>query len=149
MSGVNKVILLGRLGQDPDVKTTSAGASIANISIATSESWKDKNTGEKKERTEWHRVVFFGKLAEIVGRYARKGTQMYVEGQLRTQKWQDKDGADRYTTEVVVQGFGGSMQLLGDSGASNSSNSTSGAPNQNNAPQSPPQDDVFEDDIPF
>ena len=148
MSGVNKVILLGRLGQDPDVKTTAAGASIANISIATSESWKDKNTGEKKERTEWHRVIFFGKLAEIVGRYAKKGTQMYVEGQLRTQKWQDKDGADRYTTEVVVQGFGGSMQLLGDNGVSNSNNAASGAPNQNNAPQTPPQDDL-DMDIPF
>ena len=148
MSGVNKVILLGRLGQDPDVKTTAAGASIANISIATSESWKDKNTGEKKERTEWTRVVFFGKLAEIVGRYAKKGTQMYVEGQLRTQKWQDKDGADRYTTEVVVQGFGGSMQLLGDNGVSNSNNAASGAPNQNNTPQTPPQDDL-DMDIPF
>ena len=148
MSGVNKVILLGRLGQDPDVKTTAAGASIANISIATSESWKDKNTGEKKERTEWHRVIFFGKLAEIVGRYAKKGTQMYVEGQLRTQKWQDKDGADRYTTEVVVQGFGGSMQLLGDNGVSNSNNAASGAPNQNNTPQTPPQDDL-DMDIPF
>ena len=148
MSGVNKVILLGRLGQDPDVKTTAAGASIANISIATSESWKDKNTGEKKERTEWHRVIFFGKLAEIVGRYAKKGTQMYVEGQLRTQKWQDKEGVDRYTTEVVVQGFGGSMQLLGDNGVSNSNNAASGAPNQNNTPQTPPQDDL-DMDIPF
>ncbi|EEZ80455.1 MAG: single-stranded DNA-binding protein [uncultured Candidatus Thioglobus sp.] len=93
MAGVNKVILVGRLGQDPDVKYTADGRAIANISIATSDTWKDKNTGEKQERTEWHRVVFFGKLAEIVAEYLKKGSQVYVEGKLQTRKWQDKGGA--------------------------------------------------------
>lgn len=114
--GVNKVILVGNLGQDPEVKFLPSGGSVANISIATSESWKDKNTGEQKERTEWHRVALFGKLAEIAGEYLRKGSQVYIEGQLQTRKWQDQNGQDRYSTEVVVQGFNGVMQMLGSRG---------------------------------
>jgi single-strand DNA-binding protein len=107
--GVNKVILVGNLGRDPEVRYSPNGQAVANVTIATSESWKDKNTGDKQERTEWHRVVFFGKLAEIAGEYLKKGAQIYVEGRLQTRKWQDKDGADRYTTEIVAS----EMQMLG------------------------------------
>lgn len=110
--GINKVILIGHLGQDPEVRYMPSGNAVANISMATSESWRDKQTGEPRERTEWHRVVFFGKLAEIVGEYLRKGSQVYVEGRLQTRKWQGQDGQDRYTTEVVVD-MGGTMQMLG------------------------------------
>ena len=110
--GINKVILIGHLGQDPEVRYMPSGGAIANITLATSESWRDKQTGEQKERTEWHRVVFFGKLAEIAGEYLRKGSQVYVEGRLQTRKWQDQSGQDRYTTEVVVD-MGGTMQMLG------------------------------------
>ena len=109
--GVNKVILIGNLGAEPDVRYMQSGDAVANVSLATSESWKDKNSGETQERTEWHRVVFFGKLAEIVKQYLHKGSKIYVEGQLRTKKWQDKEGQDRYTTEVVV-GSGGTLQML-------------------------------------
>ncbi len=111
MAGVNKVILIGNLGADPDVRYMPSGDAVANIRIATSETWKDRNTGEKQERTEWHNVVFFGKIAEIVKQYLRKGSKIYVEGKLRTRKWQGQDGQDRYTTEVVVD-FGGTMQML-------------------------------------
>jgi single-strand DNA-binding protein len=111
--GVNKVILIGNLGQDPEVRYMPNGGAVANISIATSESWKDKATGEQKERTEWHRVAIFGKLAEIAGEYLRKGSSVYIEGALQTRKWQDQSGQDRYTTEIVVQGFNGVMQMLG------------------------------------
>jgi len=114
--GVNKVILVGNLGQDPEVRYTPGGAAITNISIATSESWKDKNTGQMQDKTEWHRVVFFGKLAEIAGEYLHKGSQVYVEGKLQTRKWQDKQGQDRYSTEVVVDSFTGVMQMLGGRG---------------------------------
>jgi single-strand DNA-binding protein len=110
--GVNKVILIGNLGQDPEVKYMPNGNAVANITLATSESWKDKESGQPQERTEWHRVVFFGKLGEIVGQYCRKGSKIYVEGALRTRKWQDQSGADRYTTEIVMDGFGGQMQML-------------------------------------
>ncbi|MFP2770045.1 single-stranded DNA-binding protein [Oceanisphaera sp. KMM 10153] len=110
--GINKVILIGHLGQDPEVRYMPSGGAVANITLATSESWRDKQTGEQKERTEWHRVVFFGKLAEIAGEYLRKGSQVYVEGRLQTRKWQGQDGQDRYTTEIVVD-VGGSMQMLG------------------------------------
>ena len=99
--GINKVILVGNLGNDPEIRYTQAGAAITNISIATSETWKDKQTGQPQERTEWHRVVFFNRLAEIAGEYLRKGSKVYVEGGLRTRKWQDKEGQDRYTTEIV------------------------------------------------
>ncbi len=111
MAGVNKVILVGNLGQDPDVRYTPDGKAITNISIATSESWKDKNTGQKQEKTEWHRVVFFEGLAKIAGEYLKKGSKVYIEGKLQTRKWQDSNGQDRWTTEIVV-GFGGNMQML-------------------------------------
>lgn len=107
------MILVGNLGQDPEVKYMPSGGAVANLTVATSESWRDKNTGEKKEKTEWHRVAIFGKLAEVAGEYLRKGSQVYLEGQLQTRKWQDQNGQDRYTTEIVVQGFNGVMQMLG------------------------------------
>ena len=110
--GINKVILVGNLGQDPDTKAMPSGTTVCNIRIATSESWKDKQSGEMKEQTEWHSVAMFGRLAEIAGEYLRKGSQVYVEGRLRTRKWQDKQGNDRYTTEVVAQ----EMQMLGGRG---------------------------------
>jgi len=112
MAGINKVILIGNLGAKPEVKFASNGNAIANLSIATSESWTDKNTGEKQEKTEWHRVSLFGKLAEIAGKYLDKGSKVYIEGKLQTRKWQDKEGKDRYTTEVVVSGFNGVLQML-------------------------------------
>ncbi|AUR87867.1 single-stranded DNA-binding protein [Vibrio phage 1.105.O._10N.286.49.B4] len=111
--GVNKMILMGNLGQDPEIRYMPNGGAVANISVATSESWKDKTTGEQKEKTEWHRVSIFGKLAEIAGEYLRKGSTVYIEGQLQTRKWQDQQGQDRYTTEIVVQGFNGVMQMVG------------------------------------
>ncbi len=111
--GVNKVILVGHLGNDPEIRYMPSGGAVANITLATSESWRDKNTGEQKEKTEWHRVAIFGKLAEIAGEYLKKGSQVYIEGQLQTRKWQDQSGQDRYTTEVVVQGYTGIMQMLG------------------------------------
>ncbi len=110
--GVNKVILVGNLGQDPEVRYMPSGGAVANFTLATSESWRDKQTGEMKEQTEWHRVVLFGKLAEVAGEYLRKGSQVYIEGQLRTRKWTDQSGQDKYTTEVVVN-VGGTMQMLG------------------------------------
>ncbi|BBA84807.1 single-stranded DNA-binding protein [endosymbiont of Pachyrhynchus infernalis] len=109
--GVNKVILVGYLGQDPETRYTQSGNSVTTISLATSETWKDKNTGENRERTEWHRVVFFGKLAEISGEFLKKGSQVYIEGQIQTRKWKDQNGNERYSTEVVV-GIGGTMQIL-------------------------------------
>jgi len=112
MSSVNKVIIIGNVGQDPEIRQTQNGDAIANLSIATSESWKDKNTGERKEKTEWHKVSIFGKTAEIVEKYVNKGSKLYIEGQLQTRKWTDKDGNERYTTEVVVQGYNGNMTML-------------------------------------
>lgn len=108
MKGVNKVILIGSLGNDPEVKALSSGEAVTNISLATNESWKDKNTGQMQTRTEWHRVVFFKKLAEIAGEYLRKGSKVYIEGSLRTRKWQAQDGSDRYSTEIVAD----QMQML-------------------------------------
>lgn len=121
MSGVNKVIILGHLGKNPDVRFMPNGNVVANFTIATSERWKDKQSGEQKEKTEWHRVVIFGKLAEIAGEYLKKGSKVYIEGQLQTRKWQNQQGQDQYTTEIVVQGFKGTMQMLdtrGQGGAS-------------------------------
>ena len=112
MRGVNKVILLGTLGRDPETRTFAGGGSITTVSLATSEQWKDKVTGESKEQTEWHRVVFSNRLAEIAAEYLRKGSKVYVEGQLRTRKWQDQSGNDRYTTEVVLQGPGAVLTML-------------------------------------
>ena len=110
--GINKVILIGNLGQDPDVKYMPNGGAVANVTVATSESWKDKNTGEMQERTEWHRVVFFRRLAEIVGEYLKKGSKVYIEGKLQTRKWQDQSGNDRYTTEIIAN----EMQMLDSRG---------------------------------
>ncbi|TLY62339.1 MAG: single-stranded DNA-binding protein [Gammaproteobacteria bacterium] len=107
--GVNKVILIGNLGADPETRAMPSGTTVANLRIATSESWRDKQTGEQQERTEWHRVAFFGRLAEIAGEYLRKGSQVYIEGSLRTRKWQDKQGNERYSTEIV----GNDLQMLG------------------------------------
>ena len=111
--GINKVILVGNLGQDPEVRYMPNGNGVANITLATSDSYKDKNTGQVVDKTEWHRVVFFGKLAEIVGEYCRKGSQIYIEGKLQTRKWTDQQGQEKYTTEIVVDGFTGQMQMLG------------------------------------
>ncbi|MDX7988557.1 single-stranded DNA-binding protein [Xenorhabdus sp. 12] len=171
--GVNKVILVGNLGQDPEVRYMPNGGAVANITLATSESWRDKQTGEMREKTEWHRVVLFGKLAEVAGEYLRKGSQVYIEGALQTRKWQDQSGQDRYTTEIVVN-VGGTMQMLGGRGGAagqdapaqggwgqpqqpqasqqfsgGSATAAPSRPAQSPAPQSnePPMD--FDDDIPF
>ena len=112
MAGINKVILVGNLGAKPEIKYASNGNAISNLSIATSESWTDKSTGQKQERTEWHRVSLFGKVAEIAGQYLDKGSKVYVEGKLQTRKWQDQNGQDRYTTEVVISGYSGTLQML-------------------------------------
>lgn len=174
--GVNKVILVGNLGQDPEVRYMPNGGAVANITLATSESWRDKQTGETKEKTEWHRVVLFGKLAEVAGEYLRKGSQVYIEGALQTRKWQDQSGQERYTTEVVVN-VGGTMQMLGGrqgggagapAGGGNNGNNGWGQPQQpqggnqfsggGQAPSRPQQQSApanneppmdFDDDIPF
>ena len=154
--GVNKVILVGNLGNDPDMKYTAGGAAIARISVATTDSWKDKQSGENQERTEWHRVVFFGRLAEIVGEYLRKGSQVYLEGRLQTNKWQDQNGQDRYTTEIIAN----EMQMLGARGGESAprpqAQSSSGGFRNNppaqqaQAPAQPsPDNDFADDDIPF
>ncbi|EGO1680184.1 single-stranded DNA-binding protein [Salmonella enterica] len=155
--GVNKVILVGNLGQDPEVRYMPNGGAVANITLATSESWRDKQTGEMKEQTEWHRVVLFGKLAEVAGEYLRKGSQVYIEGQLRTRKWTDQAGVEKYTTEVVVN-VGGTMQMLGGrpQNASQTGNQPQGGQQFSGQPQTtgtaaaagnePPP---FDDNIPF
>ncbi|MEW3773995.1 single-stranded DNA-binding protein [Pseudomonas aeruginosa] len=147
--GVNKVILVGNVGGDPETRYMPNGNAVTNITLATSESWKDKQTGQQQERTEWHRVVFFGKLAEIAGQHVKKGQQLYVEGSLRTRKWQAQDGQDRYTTEVIVD-MHGQMQMLG--GKSVNDQAAQSRPSQQ-APQQRPQVaqdyDSFDDDIPF
>jgi single-strand DNA-binding protein len=137
--GVNKVILVGNLGQDPEIRYTPDGKAIANLTVATGESWKD-NQGQQQEKTEWHRVVVFGKLAEIVGEYLHKGSQVYFEGKLQTRKWQDQQGQDRYTTEVVVDGFTGQMQMLGGKNDQSQNNQPQqGGYQQQQAPQQQPQ----------
>jgi len=142
--GVNKVIIVGNLGADPDTKYMPSGAAVTNLSVATNESWKDKQTGEQKDRTEWHRVAMFGRLAEIAAEYLRKGSQVYIEGKLRTRKWQDQQGNDRYTTEIIAD----EMQMLGG-------RTGSGAPAMGDfgpPPGGPPQGGSggdFDDDIPF
>lgn len=133
MAGINKVILIGRLGRDPEVKYTPSGATVANFSIATSEEWKDRDTGEKQERTEWHRIVAWRRLGEICGEYLRKGSQVYIEGKLQTREWEDRDGNKRYTTEIIAV----NMQML---------DNKSGGVKQNEPVQ---QDPVSEDEIPF
>ena len=151
--GVNRVILVGNLGQDPEVRIMPNGSAVANFSVATSESWKDKQTGENREKTEWHRVVVFGKLAEIAGEYVKKGTQVCLEGQLQTRKWQDQSGQDRYTTEVVINPIGGTLQILGTRSDNahqqqqNNSQSTIAPPPS--SPQSTSETDFDDDSIPF
>jgi len=144
--GVNKVILIGNLGKDPEVRYSAAGSAIANITVATSESWKDKQTGENVERTEWHRVVFYQRLAEIAGEYLRKGSKIYIEGRLQTRKWQDKNtGQDRFTTEII----GDSMQMLDSKGGSASSTVEKSATASAMPESAPAMDNSFDDDIPF
>ena len=146
MASVNRVILIGNLGQDPEVKYMPSGGAVTNVSIATTDSWKDKESGEKKENTEWHRVVFFNRLAEIVGEYLRKGSQVYIEGNLRTRSWED-NGVKRYTTEIVAR----EMQMLGSRGSSDPQAGGQAPQQQGNAPQqqAPQNFDNFDDDIPF
>ena len=147
--GINKVILVGNLGQDPEVRYMPSGGAVTNISIATSETWKDKNSGENTERTEWHRIVFFNRLAEIAGEYLKKGSKVYVEGSLRTRKWEDKNGHERSTTEIGAR----DMQMLDSKGGSTGGNFGGGS-NMNSAPSKPSNNantnlDDFDDDIPF
>lgn len=144
--GINKVILVGNLGQDPDTRYMPSGAAVTNLRVATSKQWKDKQTGENQERTEWHNVAMFGRLAEIAAEYLRKGSQVYIEGELRTRKWQDKQGNDRWTTEVVAN----EMQMLGGRGGGGGAparddNSSYGSA----APAPAAAADDFDDDIPF
>ena len=146
--GINKVILVGNLGADPETRYMPSGSAVTNLSVATSESWKDKQTGEQKDRTEWHKVVMFDRLAEIAAEYLRKGSQVYIEGKLQTRKWQDQQGQDRYTTEIVAD----QMQMLDSRGGSADfapSQPRSAAPQSKPAPQAAPADNGFEDDIPF
>jgi single-strand binding protein len=153
--GINKVILVGNLGQDPEVRYTPAGAAVTTISVATTEAWNDKE-GNKQERTEWHRVVFFSRLAEIAGEYLKKGSQVYIEGQLRTNKWQDKSGNDRYTTEIIANemqmlggrpGSGGGMGGGGNMPSAPKNNNNQSNNNKNN--DNGPNYDDFDDEIPF
>jgi single-strand DNA-binding protein len=158
--GVNKVILIGNLGADPETRSMPSGMTVANIRVATSESWKDKQSGEQKERTEWHHVALFGRLGEIAGEYLRKGSQVYIEGSLRTRKWQDKEGRDRYTTEVIAS----DMQMIGGrgggsgSGGGGAGGSTGSYEPRERAPAGEPAGagagagasaEEFDDDIPF
>jgi single-strand DNA-binding protein len=152
--GINKVILVGNLGADPETRYSASGAAITNIRIATTEAWRDKQSGEMQERTEWHRVVFFNRLAEIAGEYLRKGSQVYIEGSLRTRKWQDQSGQDRYTTEVVaneMQMLGGRGGEGGGSGADESGFRDSAKPAKPAKPakQQQAEEDFQDDDIPF
>ena len=153
--GVNKVIIVGNVGNDPETKYMPSGSAVTNMSVATNESWKDKQTGEQKDRTEWHRVAMFGRLAEIAAEYLRKGSQVYIEGKLRTRKWQDKQGNDRYSTEVIADemqmlGGRGGAPAMGGGGPSPSgppSGQSSGPPSGGAPGPAPAQD--FDDDIPF
>ena len=145
--GINKVILVGNLGADPEVRYMPSGSAVTNARIATTDNWKDKQTGEQQERTEWHQVVFFNRLAEVAGEYLKKGSQVYVEGRLQTRKWQDKTGNDRYTTEIVAN----EMQMLGGRGGGGAP--SSGMSDSTSAPANAPADAAsaadFDDDIPF
>ena len=148
MSGsLNKVMLIGRLGQDPEVRNTQDGRSLCTFSIATSESWNDKNTGEKREKTEWHRVVVFNEgLVNIIQQYVKKGSNVFIEGQLQTRKWEDKDGIEKYTTEIVLQGFNSTFKMLDNRNSGSVDNNFS----QDNAiPDSSNFDSEIDDDIPF
>ncbi|ADJ29799.1 single-stranded DNA-binding protein [Nitrosococcus watsonii] len=156
--GVNKVILIGNLGRDPEVRYTASGGAIANVTLATSETWKDKTTAEQQERTEWHRVVFFGRLGEIAGEYLKKGAKIYVEGRLQTRKWQGQDGQDRYITEIVAsemqmldRATGGSAPYSEDTGMTTEGATGHSPSRPQSRPSAPPpsSNEDFEDDIPF
>lgn len=150
--GINKVILVGNLGKEPDVRFTPDGRAITSLTLATSETWKDKNTGQQQEKTEWHRVVIFGKLAEVAGEYLKKGSQVYFEGKLQTRKWTDQSGQDRYTTEVIVDQRG-QMQMLGSNNSAPRGETGGGKPKSQpdgaKGSSAPAMDDDFDDDIPF
>lgn len=144
--GVNKVILIGNLGKDPEVRYTPNGLAVSNLTLATSESWKDKQSGEMVEKTEWHRIVMYQRLAEIAGEYLRKGSKVYIEGRLQTRKWQDKTtGQDKYATEIIAE----NMQMLDSKGGGSSDSSSYEKPSSSTAPQSAPALETFDDDIPF
>lgn len=149
MSGINRVIIVGRLGKDPEIRYTADGKAVANMSVATSEEWKDKQTGDKQSKTEWHRIVIFGKLADIAGKYLKKGSQAYFEGKLQTRKWQDQNGQDRYSTEIVAN----VMQMLGSSQVTGDDSPKQEPQQQEQQRQSQqgasPDNDGFSDDIPF
>jgi single-strand DNA-binding protein len=148
--GINKAIIVGTLGQDPDVKYTASGSPVVNVSVATNETWKDKQTGEAKERTEWHRIVIFGKIAEVAEKYLKKGSQVYFEGKIQTRKWQDQSGQDRYTTEIVVD-MNGTMQMLGGRPGAGSTvpfDPPAKSESKSTPAEAAPIDDGF-DDIPF
>ncbi len=147
---VNKVILVGNLGRDPEIRTTQDGREIANFTLATSESWKDRSTGERKEKTEWHRVVIFNEgLVNVVKNYLKKGAKVYIEGQLQTRKWTDKDGQEKYSTEVVLQGFGSQLTML-DARRTGEGDYASGGYNQPaSAPATKPAGELVDDEIPF
>jgi single-strand DNA-binding protein len=158
--GVNKVIIVGNLGGDPETRYMPSGSAVTNFTVATNESWKDKQTGEQKERTEWHKVAMFGRLAEIAAEYLRKGSQVYIEGKLRTRKWQGQDGQDRYTTEIIADemqmlggrgGAGGGQQGGGQQGGGQQGGGQQGGGQQGGGGSAPPQPgpDDFDDDIPF
>ena len=144
--GINKVILVGNLGADPETRYTASGSAVTNIRLATTESWRDRQSGDRQEKTEWHRVVFFNRLAEVAGEYLRKGSQVYVEGKIQTRKWQDQSGQDRYTTEIVAN----EMQMLGGrAGAGDAAPAAGGFRDSQPAPSSEQNQDFQEDDIPF
>ena len=143
--GVNKVILIGHLGKDPEVRYMPSGNAVCNVTLATSDSWKDKQSGETRDRTEWHNLVFYGRLAEIAGEYLRKGSQAYVEGRLQTRKWQDKNGNDRYTTEIIVN----DMQMLGGRGGGGSADYSAAPAAASSSAGAASGPDEFDDDIPF
>lgn len=153
--GINKVILIGNLGADPETRYTAGGSAVTNVSLATTDSWKDKQSGEQQEKTEWHKVVFFGRLAEIAAEYLRKGSQIYVEGRIQTRKWQGKDGQDRWTTEIV----GNEMQMLGSRGGGQGqgqspppdfdSSQSGGRASESSSPEKAAAGEDFDDDIPF
>jgi len=145
VKGINKVILIGNCGADPESRATAAGGQVTNVRLATSESWKDKNTGQMQERTEWHRVVFFGRLAEIAAEYLRKGSKVYVEGSIRTRKWQDKEGRDQYTTEIVA----GEMQMLDGKRDADAAPQHAEPRHTPRAPVVAVADSFADDDIPF
>lgn len=148
MSSVNKVILVGNVGNDPEIRTFGNGGKVANLSLATSESWRDKQSGEKREKTEWHRVAVFGEgLVGVIERYVKKGSKLYIEGKLQTRKWQDRDGNDKYTTEIVLQGIGSNLTMLDSAGSNSGGQNRTGDYDRNQ--DAPSQSFDLDDEIPF